>query len=144
PAAEGTGRVGDVAAGQPAGRHLIQQRLEGRVNVAVDQRGPHSGAGQPAHRRRPPNPAPATTTRALPPSAGISRRPAAVMSTPPPVRWAVPSLPVPSGIGCERARRGAGAGAWGSRCLGESALGGAGAGARAAWCRPSRARGSLA
>jgi len=50
PAGEAADGVGDVAAGQPAGRHLVQQRLEGGIDVAVDQRGRHPGPGQPAHR----------------------------------------------------------------------------------------------
>jgi hypothetical protein len=40
PAADRAHRVGDVAAGQAGAGHLVQQRLEGAVDVAVDQRGP--------------------------------------------------------------------------------------------------------
>jgi hypothetical protein len=34
---EGPKRIGDVAGVQPAGRHLVQQRLEGVVQVPVQQ-----------------------------------------------------------------------------------------------------------
>jgi hypothetical protein len=50
PAADGAHRVGDVTAGQAGAGHLVQQRLEGAVDVAVDQRGPHPGPGELAHR----------------------------------------------------------------------------------------------
>src|SRR5262249_46182574 len=71
---------------------------------------------------RPPNPAPATTTRAAPPPVGVCPLcPVAVMSSPPPVRCAAPLLPVPNkylvpapgggvGAGCPAGRAGAGRG----------------------------------
>ena len=46
------GRVRDVAAGEPGGRHLVKQRLEGAVDVAIHQGGPGARARQPPHRRQ--------------------------------------------------------------------------------------------
>jgi hypothetical protein len=50
PSADGADRVSHVAAGYAGAGHLVQQRLEGAVDVAVDQRGPHPGPGKLAHR----------------------------------------------------------------------------------------------
>ena len=47
PPGEAAGRVGDVAGVQPGGRDLVEQRLEGAVQVAVDQGHPHASAGEP-------------------------------------------------------------------------------------------------
>ena len=47
PPGEAAGRVGDVARVQPGGGDLVEQRLEGAVQVAVHQGHPQPCAGQP-------------------------------------------------------------------------------------------------
>src|SRR6185369_8237407 len=47
PPGKAAGRVGDVAGVQPGGRDLVEQRLEGAVQVAVDQGHPHARTGEP-------------------------------------------------------------------------------------------------
>src|SRR2546423_831411 len=51
PGGEGRGGIRDVAGIQPAGRDLVQQWLEGAVDVAVDQHDAHARANQLADRR---------------------------------------------------------------------------------------------
>ena len=47
PPREAAGRVGDVTGIQPRGGDLVEQRLEGAVQVAVHQGHPQAGAGEP-------------------------------------------------------------------------------------------------
>jgi hypothetical protein len=55
-AGERPGRVGHVAGVQPARGHLVEQRLEGAVDVAVDQQHLGSGPVQLLHRGHPGKP----------------------------------------------------------------------------------------
>ncbi len=55
-AGERPGRVGHIAGVQPARGHLVEQRLEGAVHVAVDQQHLGSGPGQFLHRGHPGKP----------------------------------------------------------------------------------------
>ena len=55
-AGERPGRVGHVAGVQPTGRYLVEQRLEGAVDVAVDQQHLGSGPVQFLHRSHPGKP----------------------------------------------------------------------------------------
>ncbi len=63
-------RRGDVARGEPRGRHLIEQRLEQVVVVAVDQRHGDAGAGRAPRRR----PCRRSRRRRSPPAAGRPAR----------------------------------------------------------------------
>ena len=54
--------MGDVGGVQAGGGHLVQQRLEGREVVAVDQRDLDGMAVEAPATARPPNPAPTIAT----------------------------------------------------------------------------------